>query len=149
MLLVKSESWIFRRKSPFFICGKIPNQTLWITTYLDVGLNSDLCIYFLKNPNRTLFFENEALLDSCNFAMFDLAFFHQSKKGDFLWSQFLPLCPFRRGVTDKVNFLGTPFNSAVYRLHTVSNTGPGPILVFSWKVFLFKRICWTNIFGEI
>ena len=24
------------------ICGKIPNQTFWITKYLDFGLNSDL-----------------------------------------------------------------------------------------------------------
>ena len=49
------------------ICGKIPNQTFWITKYLESGLNFDL---FKKKvcPNRTcldcfryhflLFFEN-------------------------------------------------------------------------------------------
>ena len=59
------------------ICGKIPNQTFWITKYLDSGLNSDL---FKKKicPNRTcldcfryqffvIFWKWEPLLDSYNF----------------------------------------------------------------------------------
>ena len=36
----------------FLICGKMPNQTLWITKYLDSGLNSDL-FRKKKIPNRT------------------------------------------------------------------------------------------------
>ena len=36
----------------FLICGKMPNQTWWITKYLDLGLNSDL-FKKKKIPNRT------------------------------------------------------------------------------------------------
>ena len=49
------------------ICGKIPNQTFWITKYLDSGLNSDLFkkkfvqighVWTVSDINFLLFFEN-------------------------------------------------------------------------------------------
>ena len=42
MLSVKSESSVFRRKTPFFDLWKNAKPALWITKYLDSGMNSDL-----------------------------------------------------------------------------------------------------------
>ena len=48
------------------ICGKMPNQTLWITKYFNSGLNSDLLkkkiqighVWTVTNNNFCTFFEN-------------------------------------------------------------------------------------------